>query len=240
MTTTGKKTQVVSSIGCRVDPPSATKTGLSSSNNPAACQERILNILSFVLLAIHNRSSSSASDPGMMATGEWDPKAMTELVYEARALLDKGSAGGGRNDITKCIIVVLQAYFLLLTDNRRQAIVITEPLADLVADNPLVLHLPIVWSMVGCVRVLLQSANRTIAVERLESAMELLAAHLGFSTDGSYVEQELMSVFSGKPAPTKRRGATTAPSAAAAAAAANAAAAQDMPMSRDVLMRHSR
>jgi len=216
----------MSSIGCRVDPPSA-KTGLSSSNNPAACQERILNILSFVLLAIHNRSASSTSrDTGMGATGEWDP------------LLDKGSAGGGRNDITKCIIGVLQAYFLLLTDNRRQAIVITEPLADLVADNPLVLHLPVVWSMVGCVRVLLQGAGRQIAVERLES---LLAAH-GFSTDASYVEQELMSVFSGKPVPTRRRGATTAPSAAGAAAAAAAAAAvaQDMPMSRHDLMRHSR
>lgn len=223
---------MVSSIGCRVDPPgSVSKAGISP-NNPTACQERVLNILSFVLLAIHNRSSgsNSAVDPAM-STGEWDPKAMTEHVYEAKALLDKGSAGGGPNDISRCIIVVLQAYFLLLTNNRRQAIVITEPLADLVADNPLVLHLPVVWSLVGCVRMLLKSANRTIAVERLQSAMEPLASHLGFSTDASLVEQELMSVFAGKPSNPKRRGATTAVSAAAAAAAA---AVQD---SSDAMMR---
>lgn len=221
-----------------MDPPgSANKTGLSTSK-PAACQERVLNILSFVLLAIHNRSSSSDTDPAM-ATGEWDPKVMTEHVYEAKALLDKGSAGGGPNDISRCIVVVLQAYFLLLTDNRRQAIVITEPLADLVADNPLVLHLPIVWSLVGCVRVLLKGANRAIAVERLESAMEPLASHLGFSTDASFVEQELMSVFAGKP-PPKRRGATTAVTAAEAQAAAAARGVQDAPVSSDILMRQSR
>lgn len=232
---------MVTSIGCRVEPPgSANRTGLSTSK-PAACQERVLNILSFVLLAIHNRSSSSNPDPAM-TTGGWDPKVMTEHVYEAKALLDKGSAGSGPNDISRCIVVVLQAYFLLLTDNRRQAIVITEPLADLVGDNPLVLHLPIVWSLVGCVRVLLKSANRSIAVERLESAMEPLASHLGFSTDASFVEQELMSVFAGKAVPTKRRGATTAVTAAEAAAAAAArGAAQDAaPVSSDVLMRASR
>lgn len=237
------RAQVVNGIGCRVDPPgAANRTGLSTSK-PAACQERVLNILSFVLLAIHNRSSSSDSEDPATATGEWDPKAMTEHVYEAKALLDKGSAGGGPNDISRCIVVVLQAYFLLLTDNRRQAIVITEPLADLVADNPLVLHLPIVWSLVGCVRVLLKSANRSIAVERLESAMEPLASHLGFSTDASFVEQELMGAFAGKSVPARRRGATTAVTAAEAAAAAAARGAQDVspvPMSSDVLMGQSR
>ncbi|CAM9675233.1 unnamed protein product [Ectocarpus fasciculatus] len=235
--------KVVSSIGCLVKPPgSANRAGIPSSRNPAACQERVLNILSYVLLAIHNRSSRSnlAENPAM-STGDWDPKAMTEHVYEAKALLDKGSAGGGPNDISRCIVTVLQAYFLLLTNNRRQAIVITEPLADLVADNPLVLHLPIVWSLVGCVRVLLDGADRTIAVERLQSAMEPLANHLGFSTDESLVEQELMSVFEGKPGMAKRKGATTAPS-AAAAAAASAAASQDLVAATtgDILVRSSR
>ncbi|CAM9867124.1 unnamed protein product [Ectocarpus sp. 4 AP-2014] len=235
--------KVVSSIGCLVKPPgSSNRAGIPSSSNPAACQERVLNILSYVLLAIHNRSSRSnlAGNPAM-STGDWDPKAMTEHIYEAKALLDKGSAGGGPNDISRCIVVVLQAYFLLLTNNRRQAIVITEPLADLVADNPLVLHLPIVWSLVGCVRVLLDGADRTIAVERLQSAMAPLANHLGFSTDESLVEQELMSVFNGKQGLTKRKGATTAPSAAAAAAAASAAASQDLAATTgDILVRSSR
>ncbi|CAM9317946.1 unnamed protein product, partial [Hapterophycus canaliculatus] len=259
--------KVVSSIGCRVEPPgSANKAGIPSAKNPAACQARVLNILSYVLLAIHNHSSGRGSSSPLVAaggrrgpgtsTGEWNPKALTEHVYEAKALIDEGAVGGGPNDISRCIVVVLQAYFLLLTDSRRQAIVITEPLADLVADNPLVLHLPIVWSMVGCVRLLLDQANRAIAVERLQSAMEPLAAHLGFSTDASLVEQELMRVFEGKPmAATKRRGATTAPSAAGAAAAAAATAAaaasaaavaaatvepEDLAVSADVLMRNSR
>lgn len=221
-------------------PGSSNRAGIPSSSNPAACQERVLNILSYVLLAIHNRSSRSnlAGNPAM-STGDWDPKAMTEHIYEAKALLDKGSAGGGPNDISRCIVVVLQAYFLLLTNNRRQAIVITEPLADLVADNPLVLRLPIVWSLVGCVRVLLDGADRTIAVERLQSAMAPLANHLGFSTDESLVEQELMSVFNGKQGLTKRKGATTAPSAAAAAASAGAS--QDLAATTgDILVRSSR
>ncbi|CAN0183931.1 unnamed protein product [Scytosiphon promiscuus] len=256
--------KVVGSIGCRVEPPgSANKAGIPSAKNPAACQERVLNILSYVLLAIHNHSygsgsSSSAAAAAVAAvgmgtcTGEWNPKALTEHVYEAKALLDEGAVGGGPNDISRCIVVVLQAYFLLLTDSRRQAIVITEPLADLVTDNPLVLHVPIVWSLIGCVRVLLDQANRTIAVERLQTAMEPLAAHRGFSTNASLVEQELMRVFEGKPTVTiKRKGATTALSAAGAAASAAATAAaaaaavgtveaEDVPVSANALMRHSR
>lgn len=238
-------TQVVNTIGCRVDPPgTANKAGISP-NNPTACQERVLNILSFVLLAIHNHSSSgsdsTAADPAM-STGEWDPKAMTEHVYEAKALLDKGGPTGP-NDMSRCIVVALQAYFLLLTNNRRQAIVVAEPLADLVADNPLVLHLPIVWSLIGCVRMLLKSASRTIAVERLQSAMAPLATHVRFSTGASLVEQELMGVFTGKPAMTtckRKGGATTAVSAASAAAATATAgsAVQDTPMPEsEALMR---
>lgn len=227
----------MNTIGCRVDPPGDVSKAGISPNNPTACQERVLNILSFVLLAIHNRSSSpkSTADPAM-STGDWDLKAMTEHVYEAKALLDK--APSGPNDISRCIVVVLQAYFLLLTNNRRQAIVIAEPLADLVADNPLVLHLPIVWSLVGCVRMLLKSASRSIAVERLQSAMEPLASH-GFSTDASLVEQELMGVFAGKPStPKARGGAKTAVSAAEAVASAAAAAVGDIPTSEsDSLMR---
>lgn len=130
-----------------------------------------------------------------MSTGQWDPDALSKDVDEAKNLLDKFSMTG-MNDMSKCIVMVLQAYFLLLLkSDRTGAVMITEPLVDLVADNPTILHLPILWSMLGCVRALLGSSNRTIAVERLQSAMDPLAARLGFSSDESLIEQELMRVF---------------------------------------------
>lgn len=170
----------------------------------------MLKILSFVLLSIHNRARPSRAP--MVSTGEWRPNDLAGYVDEAKGLLDKG-ARVGPNDMSRCVVIVLQAYFLLLKDDRRRAVVITERLADVVGDNPLVLHLPIVWSMVGCVRALLESANRTIAVERLQSAMEPLASHLGFSSEGSMIEQELMSVFVPKQRPVRRGGVAGAPEA---------------------------
>lgn len=133
----------------------------------------------------------------MMSTGQWDPNALSKDVDEAKDLLDK-FAMTGMNDMSKCIVMVLQAYFLLLKKNRTRAVMITEPLADLVADNPTILHLPILWSMLGCVRVLLRSSDRTIAIERLQSAMDPLVERLGFSTNESLIEQELMRVFQQK------------------------------------------
>lgn len=191
--------QVIPTIGCRVTKPepAGKPNGASLKTTSVARQERVLRILSFVLLSIHNRSLPRA-DP-MLSTGPWEPNALSKDVDEAKDLLDKFSTTG-MNDMSKCIVIVLQAYFLLLLkSDRTRAVMITEPLADLVADNPTILHLPILWSMLGCVRVLLLSADRMIAIERLQSAMDPLATRLGFATDESLIEQELMRVFQQKP-----------------------------------------
>lgn len=200
--------QVLATIECRVERPGpAVKPGSPLFKSPAAYQERILKILSFVLFTIHNRSKTRDQ---AIPTTDWDPPTLAALVDEAKVLFDKGTLAGP-NDMTYCIVVVLQAYFLILSGDKRQAVMITEKVADLVVDNPFVLHLPIVWSMVGCVRALLVSANRAIAIERLQLAMEPLASHLSFSSEGSLVEQELMSVFGGQPRPRRGGGPSTVP-----------------------------
>lgn len=197
-------------MGCRVVPPGpAVKSRSPPVSTPAACQERVLNILSWVLLSIHNRSGPSSSSA--TATGEWDPNALAGNLEEAYSLLDSWSSP---NDMSRCIVVVLQAYFLLLKDDRRRAVVLTEPIADLVADNPLVLHLPIVWSIMACVRALLISANRTIAAERLELAMEPLASHRGCPPEESVVVQELLRVFNKQKRGERGSAEATSPAAA--------------------------
>lgn len=198
-----------------MDPPGpAKKPGSPTFNTIAAYQERVLRILSFVLLSIHNRSYRS-QDPAF-PTGNWSPKGLSEYIREANALLDKGAADGP-NDMSRCVVMVLQAYFLLLSGDRTQAVVVAEKLVDLVADNPLVLHLAIVSSLVGSVRALLECANRTIAVERLHSAMEPFSARAGLSKGGSKIEKELTSTFVARQRNSNRGGG----GAAAAAAAAN-------------------
>lgn len=188
-------------MGCRVDPPGPALS-LSARASPVASQERVLKILSFVLLAIRNRVDPT-TDPAL-STGEWNPVALARHIDNAKVLLDGAS---GPNDMAQCVVVVLQAYFLLLRDDRRKAVVITEPLTDLVADNPLVLHLPIVWVAISCVRALLDGAIRTIAVERLESAMEPLAPRLAFASQESVVGRELLRVFNKKKDRGARNGA---------------------------------
>lgn len=206
--------QVVPTIGCRVDPPGpAKKPGSPTFNTTAAYQERVLSILSYVLLSIHNRSYRS-QDPAF-PTGNWSPKALAEYIREANALLDK-AAGAGPNDMTRCVVMVLQAYFLLLSGDRTQAVVVAEKLVDLVADNPLVLRLAIVSSLVGSVRSLLECANRTIAVERLQSAMEPLSARAGLSNGASKIEKELTTTFVAKQRNSSRGGGGAAAAAAAA------------------------
>lgn len=183
--------QVLPNVGCRVLPPGpAVKPRSPSVSTAAGCQERVLNILSWVLLSIRNRASQSRGSAA--STGEWDPNALARSLDEAISLLDSRPSS---NDMSRCIVVVLQAYFLLLKDDKRRAVMLTEPIADLVGDNPLVLHLPIVWSLMACVRALLGGANRTIAAERLQLAMEPLAPHLGSSSEESVVVQELLRVF---------------------------------------------
>lgn len=194
------------------------KPGTGSFNTPAAYQERVLKLLSFVLLAIHNRALQHVNPA--TSTGEWQAGVLAGYVDEAKCLLDMVAAVAP-NDMSRCVVIVLRAYFLLLNDDKRQAVAITEPIADLVGDNPLVLHLPIVWSIVGCARSLLEGANRTIAVERLQSAMEPIASRLGFSSEGSLIQQELMSVFHTKQRPA--RGGSAAGGAA--------------PLSQDILLR---
>lgn len=199
--------QMVPTIGCRVDPPGpAKKPGSPTFNTTAAYQERVLRILSFVLLSIHNRSYRS-QDPSF-PTGNWSPKALAEYIREANALLDK-AAPSGPNDMSRCVVMVLQAYFLFLSGDRTQAVVVAEKLVDLVADNPLVLHLTIVSSLVGSVRSLLECTNRTIAVERLQSAMEPLSSRAGLTT-GSKIEKELTSTFVAKQRNSGRGGASAA------------------------------
>ena len=175
-------------------PPEPPEEPVGASLKTAvARQERVLRILSFVLLAIHDHAAPSADQTA--STGPWDPDALSKSVDEAKLLLEK-FAVAGHNEMSKCIVLVLEAYFVLLLKNDRvHAVMITEPLADLTGDNPTLLRLPIVWSMVGCVRTLLEGANRTIAVERLQSTMEPLASHVGFSSDESLIEKELMKVF---------------------------------------------
>lgn len=211
-------------MGCRIDPPGQPLD--PSMDEPIASQERVLKILSYVLLSIHERSVQS-EDPSF-GTNKWDADALAAHVDEAKGLLDKVALNGTPtpNDMSRCVVVVLQAYFLALKDDRRRAIVITEQLADLVGDNPLVLHLPIVWSMVWCMRALLESANRSIAVERLQSVMEPLETHLGFSSEESMVEQELMCVFLKKQRPQPVRGRASSGSGAATRA----------PLSRESLL----
>lgn len=183
-------------MGCRVDHPGPTPVALSAPNPPAvACQDRLLRILSFVLLAIHNRADPSCAASSSISTGPWDPNALARLVDQAKLLIDKTEVP---SDMARCIVVVLQAYFLLLQDDHRGAVVITEPLADLVADNPLVLYFPIVWSAVASVHALMESAVRTIAMERLGSAMEPRAARLASASQESVIGRELRSVFSKK------------------------------------------
>lgn len=202
--------QVLPNVGCSVVPPGpAVKPRSPAVSTPAACQERVLNILSWVLLSIHNRSGPSRSSATL--TGEWDPNALAGNLEEASSLLDSWPSP---NDMSRCIVVVLQAYFLLLKDDRRRAVVLTEPIADLVADNPLVLHLPIVWSMMECVRALLNSANRTIAAERLQLAMEPLASHRGCSPEESVVVQELLRAFNKQKRGERGSAEATSPAAA--------------------------
>ena len=208
--------QMVPTIGCRVEPPGpAKKPGSPTFNTTAAYQERVLRILSFVLLSIHNRSYRS-QDPAF-PTGNWSPKALAEYIREANALLDK-AAPSGPNDMSRCVVMVLQAYFLFLSGDRTQAVVVAEKLVDLVADNPLVLQLTIVSSLVGSVRSLLECADRTIAVERLQSAMEPLSSRTGLTNGGSKIEKELTSTFVAKQRNSGRGGAAAASAAAAAAA----------------------
>lgn len=187
---------MVHTVGCQVDPPGPGYTAASAANlSTVASQERVLRILSYVLLTIHKQGQARAGVSPATPTGPWDPIALSRYVEEARVLLD---TTGGPNDIAKCIVVVLQAYFLLLKDERRQAVVITEDLSDFVADNPLVLRLPIVWSAVAAVQALLESAVRVIAVGRLRSAMEPLASRLSAGVEQSVIGQELLRVFKRK------------------------------------------
>lgn len=187
-----KKLQVISPVNCRVDPPGPALSP-SARASPVASQERVLEILSYVLLAIRNRADPT-TDPSL-STGEWDPTGLARHMDNAKALLDGAKVP---NNMARCVVVVIQAYFLLLRGDRRSAVVITEPLADLVADNPLVLHLPIVWVAIACVRALLDGAVRTIAVDRLESAMEPLSARLAFASQESAIGRELLRVFAKK------------------------------------------
>lgn len=188
-----KRIQVIPNVGCRVDPPSNLAASSASRLSSVASQERVLKILSFVLLAIHNRASPPRrGGADATSTGAWDPNVLVRHLDHAKLLLDNAS---GPNDMALCMVVVLQAYFLLLRDNRHNAVLITEPIADLVADNPLVLHLPIVWTAVDCVKTLLENTNRMIAAERLESAMEPITARVVFASQESVVGRELMSVF---------------------------------------------
>lgn len=189
--------QVVPSLGCRVDAPASALSVAELTNLPStASQARVLKILSFVLLAIHNRAQAlSGAVESSVSTGPWNPVVLTPHVDQAKLIVD---GARGHNDMARCLVVVLQAYFMLLRDDRRRAVVITEPLADLVADNPLVLHLHVVWSAVSAVRALMESAARSIAVERLTSAMEPLALRMGTACQDSVIGRELMSVFQRK------------------------------------------
>lgn len=175
-------------MGCAVDSPALEPSAdTARSLSPAASQQRVLQILSYVWLAIHEQAATSVE----RAT-EWDPSALLMWLDEANRLLNDFN---GPNDMARCLVSTLKAYFLLLSGDCRGAVAIVEPLADLVSDNPLVLHLPVVWTAVLCVRTLLAEEARVVAVDRLKSAMEPLAPRLATMCEGCLVGRELMCVF---------------------------------------------